>query len=77
MAKKTAIKTTQQDTVTGYTCDMCGIDYMFDDFIEFENFLHIDKTYGYGSHVWGDGFNLELDICEECTAQLFYDMGYK
>ena len=69
MAEITTTNLVKETTVTGYICDKCGVE--FKDYTDLNNFLHIDTTFGYGSHLWGDGFRLKLDICEKCSMKLF------
>jgi hypothetical protein len=45
------------------TCDSCG--RSFNDPIELQEFLFINRTAGYGS-IFGDGTLIQCDLCQNC-----------
>lgn len=49
------------------TCDKCK--KIYDDQLELQEFLCIDTIAGYGS-VFGDGFDVELDLCQYCVKEI-------
>ena len=54
------------------TCDVCQKSYSFkdkDDIFEAQEFQHIFVNGGYGS-VFGDGSQLQADICQHCFQTL-------
>ena len=52
-----------------YICDMCHKRICVDDWIEFEESIHIKHECGYGS-VFGDCNTLNLDICQHCFQKM-------
>jgi hypothetical protein len=50
-------------------CDKCNKEYDSNNIPEIQEFLHIDFTGGYGS-VFGDGKNIEYDICQHCLFEI-------
>jgi len=56
------------------TCDKCGKTFTLDDdILEFQEFHHIRFTGGYGS-VFGDGSEVECDICQYCLLEMIKDI---
>jgi len=53
-------------------CDMCKKEYKASDIEEFDEFLHIRTTGGYGS-IFEDGVTIECDLCQHCVKSL---LGY-
>ena len=45
-------------------CDCCGKEFARQNDIYMEEFLHIEKEWGYFSQQ--DGVNLSADVCEKC-----------
>ena len=59
-----------QKTVTGFTCDCCGKKVLeAEDPVEAQEAHHINFTGGYGS-VFGDGAQIQADICQACLKTL-------
>ena len=53
--------------VVELTCDDCGLRVnREDDIVEFQEFLQISFSAGYGS-VFADGDRYELDLCQHCV----------
>jgi len=50
------------------TCDICKKTIVRDDYVEFQEFICISFTGGYGS-IFGDGDTLEIDICQHCFKE--------
>jgi hypothetical protein len=63
-------KTTMQkvDEILSVACDICKEHYSFDD-PEVDEFEFIRRTGGYNS-VFGDEYEVELDICQYCLKKL-------
>ena len=55
------------------TCDICKKEYI-DDTFEFQEMLHIHNTGGYGS-IFGDGDDIDLDICQHCLNNIITKFG--
>ena len=54
-------------------CDICKKKYDNDkDFLETQEFFHIQETGGYGS-VFGDGKEINVDICQHCMNKILID----
>jgi len=62
-------KVTQQQII-GFECSRCKTIY-YDDLYPFEmqEMLHWRNVGGYGS-VWGEGNQVEIDLCQRCTREL-------
>ena len=69
MIKYKEVKKPTQEIVS-VKCDVCGKEYNKgqDDF-EIEEFHHIRFTGGYAS-VFGDGTQVECDICQHCLQKM-------
>ena len=63
---ETVTKTVQQ--VVSVKCDRCGKEYDAND-LETQEFHHIKFSGGYAS-VFGDGTEVECDICQHCLYQM-------
>jgi hypothetical protein len=50
-------------------CDICGKEYNIEDWLEIQEFHHINFVGGYGS-VFGDGASIECDICQNCLKEM-------
>lgn len=50
---------------TAFICDICHKKTTIDDWIEFQEMVHIRHDCGYGS-VFGDGETINLDVCQHC-----------
>jgi len=50
-------------------CDFCKKEFGKDDWIETQEFHHVDFVGGYGS-VFGDGNHIQCDICQRCLLTL-------
>jgi antitoxin CcdA len=56
--------------IESMTCDKCGTEYNYeDDMFECQEFHHINFVGGYGS-VFGDGDQIECDICQDCLKKM-------
>lgn len=59
--------------VESKTCDICGNTYSKEDEVfEFQEFLEIRYTGGYGS-VFGDMALIECDVCQHCLKTMLGD----
>lgn len=65
--KHTKSKAIQVEQLCAITCDVCKSRY--DDPIEYQQFVGLDKTAGYGS-IFGDGATIRCDICQDCLKKL-------
>jgi len=63
--KKIAKTVEEPDVVK---CDVCGKEYPATD-LEAQEFQHVQFTGGYAS-VFGDGTQVECDICQHCLQKL-------
>lgn len=50
-------------------CDKCQKKITPDDVIEWQEVLSYRTVGGYGS-VWGDGNEVELDLCQSCAKEV-------
>jgi hypothetical protein len=50
-------------------CDVCGKEYDIEDYLEIQEFHHIDFVGGYGS-IFGDQSRVECDICQNCLKEM-------
>lgn len=49
-----------------FICDKCEEKYnLKEDFLETQEFVHINDVGGYGS-IFGDGEEIKYDICQHC-----------
>jgi antitoxin CcdA len=55
-------------SIDAYTCDVCGRRATTTDTFEYQEFTTIGVHGGYGS-VFGDGVELECDICQRCLKE--------
>lgn len=58
-----------QKTCVKLQCDVCKKEFDKDDWMEIQEFHHIDFTGGYGS-VFGDGYDIQCDICQHCLLKM-------
>lgn len=63
--------TVENDEIVGIVCDKCKKE--FSDLLELQEFHHIRFTGGYGS-AFGDGMNVECDICQSCLHEMIKDI---
>lgn len=56
-------------------CNCCGKEISMNGDMFLEEFLHIEKEWGYFSNQ--DGINLSADVCEECLMNWMKDFQYK
>lgn len=49
-------------------CNRCGKEIIRNNFGEFDDYLHIEKTWGY--HSKKDGIKQEVDLCESCFDEI-------
>lgn len=54
-------------------CDACGKEIKRNKYNEFDDFFHIEKTWGYHSNK--DGRCDSFDICEECYDKMLKALG--
>ena len=70
MIEKTSTPmTVQEEKVVAKSCDRCHKRVVSDDYVEFGSFFHFRWEGGYAS-IWGDGVEVEVDLCERCTYSL-------
>jgi len=65
---KTEIK--EHLSLSSVVCDKCG--KTMNDAYEIQECLSIHEQCGYGS-VFGDGNEIELDLCQDCLKELLGD----
>jgi len=56
-------------------CDFCKKEYSIDvsnDIYEIQEFVSVYRTGGYGS-IFGDGDELQVDICQHCFKKIIMD----
>lgn len=58
-------ETIEREQVESITCDVCKKTYPGNDYIEIQEFHHVDFIGGYGS-VFGDETRVRCDICQHC-----------
>lgn len=63
------VQITEQQLVL-ITCDRCKKTVTPDNIIEWQEFMSWRNTGGFGS-VWGDGTQVSVDLCQQCTYDLF------
>ena len=56
--------------LTAIQCNRCKKVIYPDDIVEWQEFISLRITPGYGS-VWGDGNIVRLDLCQQCAYDLF------
>lgn len=66
--------TKETDVVISLTCDCCH--KTFDDELEMQEFLEIDRLGGYDS-IFGDGNRIEVDICQYCLKIMLKDIDVR
>lgn len=59
---------TKERKIDSVFCDICKNEIKKDKFGYFEDYVHIEKTWGYNSRK--DGVKENLDICEDCFDKL-------
>lgn len=67
--KKFVTITKQEEKLNSIICDVCEKEFDAEDFLQTQEFLHIDFFGGYGS-VFGDGNHIKCDICQECLKKM-------
>lgn len=70
LIKKT--KMVEKTFIDKIQCDACKKEYSHEDFLEWQEFLHIKFCGGYGS-IFGDNLFVEGDICQHCLKKLLGD----
>lgn len=56
-------------------CHCCGKEFAMNGDMFMEEFLHIEKDWGYFSDQ--DGMNLSFDVCEKCLMDWIKDFKHK
>ena len=72
---KTAITIKEEDTLHEIVCNICGEKILKNEFGYFEDFLEINKTWGYHSSF--DGETHDFDICMQCYKKFLDEMKIK
>ena len=65
----------EQKIPISVTCDVCKKTYKLDgndDIIEAQEFVYVNFLGGFGS-VFGDGVEMELQVCQHCFKEKFGD----
>lgn len=62
------------DVVSSVECDNCKKIISADDDIEFGEVVKIRFSGGFGS-VWGDGSSVSIDLCQNCSLEIFKDIA--
>ena len=69
-------QTIEQEIPDKLVCDKCKKEFDCDnesgDYIEIQEFHHINFIAGYGS-VFGDGWKIRMDICQRCLYEMIKD----
>ena len=65
-------KTVKRQEVIKLTCDGCGLQASADGDYEFQEFISVERTCGYGS-IHGDGKQIDIDLCQQCFADMCGD----
>ena len=65
-------KTVKRQEVIKLTCDGCGLQASADGDYEFQEFISVKRTCGYGS-IHGDGKQIDIDLCQQCFAEMCGD----
>lgn len=63
------IVTKQIEMIDQIVCDICGVAINKNEHDIFDDFLHIEKTWGYNSNK--DGKSYSFDVCEKCFEKIF------
>ena len=50
-------------------CDNCGFECNIDNVVEWNEFYHLKHKGGYGS-TFGDGMQVEVDLCQRCLKHI-------
>ena len=58
----------EQEVIAQVVCNCCGRQLTTDENGYFEDFIHLEKEWGYFSGQ--DGVREEADICEDCWKQM-------
>ena len=58
------------------TCDVCGKKTLENDVFELQEMQNINFIGGYTS-IFGDGIEIDLDICQFCLKERLGDVIYK
>jgi hypothetical protein len=69
---KTVRKRVKEKELLAYVCDCCKKRLPATDWIEMQEMLHWRMRGGYGS-AFGDGTEISLDLCQDCTKKLLGD----
>jgi uncharacterized protein YlaI len=69
---KTVRRRIKEREIQAYFCDCCNKRLPVEDWIEMQEMLHWRMRGGYGS-AFGDGAEISLDLCQECTKKLLGD----
>ncbi|MDO6488437.1 hypothetical protein Q4503_12040 [Colwellia sp. 6_MG-2023] len=64
-------KTVTTQKVKALVCDGCGLEAKANDY-EFHEFISINHRCGYSS-IHGDGKQLDIDLCQQCFADMCGD----
>jgi len=66
--------TVERDQLASVTCDRCGKIVEPEDILEWQEFMCWRNVAGYAS-VWGDGTKVSVDLCQQCTHDLFAEFA--
>lgn len=56
-------------------CNCCGKEFSMQGDMFLEEFLHIEREWGYFSNQ--DGYNLSADVCEKCLMDWMQGFRYQ
>ena len=62
------VKEKNRDRIVQVVCNCCGRALPVENGIVLEDYLHVDKAWGYFSNQ--DGEEIIFDLCENCTQKL-------
>jgi hypothetical protein len=65
-------KTVTTQKLTAVVCDGCGLQASADGDYEFHEFISIKHNCGYSS-IHGDGRQIDIDLCQQCFADMCGD----
>jgi hypothetical protein len=71
IGRRTRQKVVDETYPTKYRCDICGKEFenIKKNIIQIQEMYQIKFTGGYGS-IFGDGNEIECDICQECLMNM-------
>jgi hypothetical protein len=62
------------EVIAGFACDKCGAEWDAEQIFEMQERISISFIGGYAS-VWGDMNKVEIDLCQDCSLEMFQDIA--